>query len=354
MNTINCWTNWQRLEEVWLGDVYPESWYEHLDPQIRDCFQEITQITKEDLTIIEKKLEEFGVIVQRPVYNCIDDAVMPNGYLIKPEITPRDDFLVFGNSLFYKQWRPNRKKLNHVPFWDHVMDQYQMSGAQCIGTQYAFINGANCVKAGKDIYFDLGHDNSGLTTENFAEQFPELSKHISDLRVNIVFNQGHIDGCFAVLRPEVIIACNYFNLYNETFPGWQKFFINQPEFGGYNQRTGPHSNHKWWVPNLPIGDQKAFNNFLVKHAQTWIGDYRETYFEINCLVIDENNVMMLGENEKLFNELGKLGINVHSVPFRTRSFWDGGLHCLTLDIRRTGTTVDLFPERQGSSVLIYR
>ena len=51
---------------------------------------------------------------------------------------------------------------------------------------------------------------------------------------------------------------------------------------------------------------------------------------------------MLGENDKLFNYLSKKGINVHSVPFRTRTFWDGGVHCLTVDIKRNGKVEDYF------------
>ena len=70
-----------------------------------------------------------------------------------------------------------------------------------------------------------------------------------------------------------------------------------------------------------------------------------TQKEVNCLVIDEHNVLILGENEGVFRELERYGITAHSLPFRTRTFWDGGLHCLTLDIRRQDTLVDLFPER---------
>jgi hypothetical protein len=33
------------------------------------------------------------------------------------------------------------------------------------------------------------------------------------------------------------------------------------------------------------------------------------------------------------------------VPFRTRTFWDGGIHCITLDIRRKTTMQDYFPDR---------
>jgi hypothetical protein len=36
------------------------------------------------------------------------------------------------------------------------------------------------------------------------------------------------------------------------------------------------------------------------------------------------------------------------VPWRHRYFWDGGLHCITLDLYREGTQQDYFPDRQHS------
>ena len=39
------------------------------------------------------------------------------------------------------------------------------------------------------------------------------------------------------------------------------------------------------------------------------------------------------------------GITCHVVPWRTRGFWDGGIHCITLDVRRRGELTDYFPDR---------
>ena len=88
-----------------------------------------------------------------------------------------------------------------------------------------------------------------------------------------------------------------------------------------------------------------FNDHIVQHAQDWVGNYTETYFELNCLSINESNVIMLAENEKLAEDLARRGITVHWVPFRTRSFWDGAMHCLTVDIRRRSSAEDFFPAR---------
>ena len=73
---MNSHNSWSQLEEVWLGDVYPASWYDHLEPAVRDVFQELTAITQEDLLSIQKTLESMDIVVRRPVYNNIDDYIV--------------------------------------------------------------------------------------------------------------------------------------------------------------------------------------------------------------------------------------------------------------------------------------
>jgi len=34
--------------------------------------------------------------------------------------------------------------------------------------------------------------------------------------------------------------------------------------------------------------------------------------------------------------LDKRGITCHIAPIRHNHFWDGGIHCLTLDVKRNG------------------
>ena len=117
--------------------------------------------------------------------------------------------------------------------------------------------------------------------------------------------------------------------------------LNKPEFQRTKKRpTGFYAAQNWYVPNEKKNN--SFNDHIIKYALNWVGNYKETYFDINCLVVDEQNVLILGENEALYKVLNQKGINVHMVPFRARTFWDGGLHCLTVDILRDSTPVDYF------------
>jgi hypothetical protein len=325
---INSHDSWSPLEEVWLGDVYPAAWYDHLEPEVRDVFYRLTEITKADLTDIERVLQNFGVMVQRPKYACIDDFVQ-DGNLVKPQICPRDRYLVVGNQLL--------TPYNDSKAWRHTYDRYR-GDTRCqivTGGSGHIINGANVVRVGKDIIidrdcFDFVYDG----------QF-------DDYRVHIVANGGHMDGCFAILKPGLILANHYFDDYERNFPGWELIMLDDPTYGaapsrGYLQNY-PVYNGKFW--NTTVGTTHSFNQHIIDHALDWVGCYTETYFELNCLVIDTENVVMLAENHELAETLQRHGITVHWVPFRARSFWDGAMHCLTLDIRRRSSILDYFPGR---------
>lgn len=345
---INSFTNWGRLEEVWLGDCYPAHFYDHLESEVRDIFCEITQKTQEDLAVIQRKLEEFGVQVRRPYYDRIDNYIRrdPNsqGQLRKPIICPRDYFLVYGNNFHGGPW-------DYAP-WNDVLQEYlQDSRCQQVTPgnlqHMGHINGANAVRVGRDIYLDMVYAvNDRNQNLFFGKQYQDhIRRLFPDYRVHLLFNGGHVDACFAVAKPGLLITSEYFSDYDRTFPGWDRININEPEFRQHNMswRKGPNNNGKWWLPG--VSDSAKFNEHIIKHALDWVGDYTETYFEVNCLVIDEQNVLMLGENEGVFRALERHGITAHPMPFRTRTFWDGGLHCITLDIRRQDTMIDLFPNR---------
>jgi hypothetical protein len=80
---INSHNSWSQLEEVWLGDVYPAAWYNELPSDVRDIFWQLTEITQQDLCAIQKVLETFGITVQRPHYNRIEDFLKRNSQLSK-------------------------------------------------------------------------------------------------------------------------------------------------------------------------------------------------------------------------------------------------------------------------------
>jgi hypothetical protein len=267
-------------------------------------------------------------------------------------------YITINNTLFVTpEWTQK-----NLP-WQHVIDEYKQQGGDVrhvlVHANRALVAGAHTVRAGRDIYFDGAWMNiSKENPQQFISTLQTYSESLQDKlqnlfpenRIHILNNGGHVDGCFALLKPGVILASNYFDCYEKTFPGWNRIETAAPEFSSHSKHSPLFNNGKWWRNNgkwwVPgMAENKAFNNHIVRHAQTWIGNYTETFFEVNCLVIDEKNVIVLGEHESIFRRLEEYGITAHSIPFRTRTFWDGGMHCLTLDIRRQTKLEDLFPER---------
>lgn len=345
---INSHNSWSQLEEVWLGDVYPAAWYDYLNSEVRDCFYKLTENTKEDLAIIQRKIEEFGVTVRRPEYKSIDEY-MVNGQLVKPQICPRDNFSVIGNTLRTSVEQESKP-------WQDILDLYATDPNVTVISEPWLPSSASMVRIGRDLYLDFHHQATGPNTkESITQIFLEEHLHkFNDYRVHLLFNGGHIDGCFSAIKPNVLLTTNYFDYYTETFPGWNLIHCTKPEFWSHMPDTSsgaPGYNGNWWFPGTE--NNKSFNEHVLNHAQTWVGNYTETYFEVNCLVINEKNVLMLGEHEPIFRELEKFGITAHSLPFRTRSFWDGALHCLTLDIRRQSSIEDYFPERGDQKLFSY-
>jgi hypothetical protein len=193
---------------------------------------------------------------------------------------------------------------------------------------------------------------------------PEFAK---DYRIHYTNNGGHYDGCFAPLRPGLLLTTKYFQDYELFYPGWDRINIADPTYsvvanGKSREELARSSSKQWemfkansinsamgkWM--LPGETAPSFNDYVNQYCKTWVGNFTETYFEVNVLVLDHNNILCIGGHDSLFEEFAKRGITAHVTPFRARTFWDGGMHCNTLDIRRTGGKEDYFPERGDNGI----
>ena len=218
MSLVNSNCGFTKLEEVWLGDVYPAHFYDHLPAAVRDAFYTITEWTKEDLAPIERKLQELGVTVRRPEYLSIDDCLNKNDNLLKPAIASRDDTLVLGNHMYHLR---NQFKRNP---WQRYLDMYRDSGAvveEHINDPWACVSPPCMVRMGRDLYMDyIYHQHVwGMVCEPIVE----LAK---DYRVHVSMIDGHSDCVFCPVQEGLILTTDYKDSYNTTFPGWEVHNIN--------------------------------------------------------------------------------------------------------------------------------
>ena len=336
MSSVNSWCGFYgNLEEVWLGDCYPSEFYDHLPSAVRDAFYTITEWTKQDLNKIERKLTELGVQVRRPQYTSIDHCLDANDNLYKPVVAARDDTFVLGNSLY------NLRNHFSVNPWKHCLDEYRQSGAmvhEISDGPWACVSPPCLVRMGRDIYLDwIYHEHVwGM----ICEPAVELAKNY---RVHVSMIDGHSDCVFCPVHEGLILTTSYKNSYETTFPGWEIFNINHMSRQRPVNMGGGF--HQWHIPDTKIHANKEFAQHIQSKAVDWVGQYIETVFDVNLLIVDDKNILSVGDDEETFEFLAKKGYNVHAFDFRCRNFWDGGMHCLTNDIRRQGDCPDFFQDR---------
>ena len=90
----------------------------------------------------------------------------------------------------------------------------------------------------------------------------------------------------------------------------------------------------WYVDNE--SDNKPFTDFVDTYLKEWVGFMEESIFEVNMLSIDEKTILSINKQKEVHDKLRQHGIEPIYTRFRHRHFWDGGLHCLTLDTVREG------------------
>ena len=335
---INVNFTFTPLKEVWLGNCYPEQFYNHLPNEIADPFRKITEWTQEDLTSLQTWLQEKGIVVRRPVFESVDQYLDSTDRLVKPPVTPRDDFLVLEQKLHVIHQRPC--KHNAWQFW---LDQYEKENLNIVyhkNNSTTAVNPPSIVKVGQDIYIDTeSHNTFPGQWQQVCEWMVEASK---DYRVNVCDTAGHSDAVFGIVQPGQLISSHYKTNYSESFPGWNSFIV---------PKKTTINNNLWTVPNnLAIEQNKYFSDHISKNAADWIGNYSETVVEVNVLCVDPQNVVLMTENPVVIKHLESIGVTVHVFPLRTWSFWDGGWSCFTLDVHREDTKEDLFPERGENGV----
>lgn len=342
MSLVNSWCGFHGdLQEVWLGDVYPHSFFSHFDSETRDAFCQISEWTRQDLALIEQALTRHGVVVKRPCVDNIDDFVDDQDRLLRPPISPRDNTLVLGDQLYQLGY-----KYPCDP-WRHHLEQYRRSGAGIFEFKdgpWSCLSPPCLVRFGRDIFVDwIYHQHVwGMVTEPLVE----LAKKF---RIHISMFDGHSDCVFCPLEQGLILSTEYKTDYSKTYPGWEIYWLTDNPVRERIVNTQHSGFYQWYVPG-DITTKKTFAAHIENFAQDWVGDFHETIFDVNLLKINDRTVFSVGEDQELNEFLAKRGYHVEVFDFRCKTFWDSGIHCLTSDIRRSGACPDFFPDR-GSAGL---
>lgn len=335
MNKVNSFTSWQPLEEVIVGRAYDPDYFDFIDnAQVRNQLQQILSETAEDLDNLQRTIETYGAKVLRP--NLPDKKwfqkhqIQETGVPLPP-LTPRDWQITLGNKLLRILPIP---ELNEIcsDYGDAVVNPHgQYWREDCI------LNGASAsciVRVGQDIFFD----NSDYLR-------PEQTRWIVDnllgpeYRIHEAVTDGHGDAVFAILKPGVILSSKHDEKLDlaRDFPGWEVLKIWDSsiwaamEVGKFKYESSPGA---WYVQGqTPTAE---FTDYVNTYLNKWTGYVAETVFDVNCLVLDEENVIFSAYNKSVFDFCARHRINPIISELRHSYFWDGGVSCCTQDIRRRG------------------
>lgn len=372
---------WDRLKVCAVGSSFPPEYYSNINnSQIRSVLERISQETEEDYQTLINTLKSFdvGVIRTELAYQFKDNTLSNKQF--PPPMTPRDHIAMIGDKFFMprlvgSKWNilrgsdwPNTPpmtdkefdeldddiKINLLTFgvtnayslheYDHsnlkVIEQVIRSqGNKIIYDQK--IDTAMVSRVGKDLYFGTWNLN-----DNMLQIKSRMQKLFPEYRCHVINTGGHLDGTFCVVKPGLIVATQYIEpiVFEQNFPGWEVYYLDSDPITDNSFLALKLKNQgRWYVPGQEQNIQ--FINYVEAYMSNWLGYVDETNINVNMLSIDENNILCIKENIKLFDILIKHGITPHVVNFRHYKFWDGGLHCITSDLDREGVQKDYFPER---------
>jgi len=381
-NKYNSWCKWHPLKAVMLGRTYyPEFYRDVKNSRIRDCMIRIAEETEEDFLYYKEVLEEFGATVIRPELD-INDSIMNNidygkdgtdtgkiSIIPRPPAQPRDGQLVMGNDLVYNCCdhysisqalnQYNRKdafflnKLvenisilrseyndtNDITFHEFVKNSRFFGYDPIFPEEWgkSTFNAPAITCVGKRVYVDVKE----VSMEDFY-MFENLYPERDFIQVKI---GGHSDGCFHTLKEGVILSLSRYTDYEETFTNWDVCYLPNQSWSKVQPflELKKFNRGKWWLPGEE--ENHEFTNFVETWLQDWVGYVEETVFDVNVLMLDDKHVCVNNYNKIVFDYLKKHDIEPIIVPFRHRYFWDGGLHCITLDLYREGSMEDYFNGR---------
>ena len=384
---VNSWTHWQPLKQVVLGNCFEPEFFEDVkDTKLRDSLQRIIHETKEDLNGIKKTLEDLGVEVIQ-VDSKWADSCQINPYksfgefielskqksitnILRPMIAPRDIYITLGDEFFllggqYNSQIPKNGK--------HPLDMFE-TNLELVKDMWANMDtklgpaSPTEVKNGmwedqNSFDFNLEYDPINFkkyVKSTYSFDAPAITR-IGDIilvdekdvngfwdwyckvkpdhkhkKIKVAIG-GHNDGSMCLPKPGLVISTNWVDksLFNETLPGWDNLVIEHPNNFVEQYPQFRELKNKSWFVDGEMGN-KTFTNFVDTYLKDWCGNMEESIFEVNMLSVDEKTILSLNYQKDVHNKLKSVNIEPIYTRFRHRNFWDGGLHCLTVDTYREG------------------
>ncbi len=334
---MTIYSEFQPLKECIVGISYKNVNINGLDKVVDE--------TNEDLQNLQYILEDLDVTVHRPK--------QPDFSLeIHHPIMPRDIFGFYGNKMIqtYGAIFSRQKELScyddikkhYEFFWAvknikmkrpdiHETEEYEYTEAHSnkIKLQQRYDKykdmvlweTANFAKCGDVILHTQSADKDPKSGKGTEKGLEWMKAQLPEYRFIEVPAGGHIDGKLALLRPGLLMTWRE-DFIPEELKSWDKIIIKD--------------NAKYPEEFKNTRKERFYSDYVMKYLSDWVGYSRETWFDVNCLSVDESTIITTGHDKDNIKKLESFGLDVIKWNYRHRYFWDGGAHCCTQDTVRDG------------------
>ncbi|WGM18772.1 hypothetical protein QEH68_11955 [Paenarthrobacter sp. OM7] len=302
----------------------------------------------EDLEEISGTLQRLGITVHRPLdidptLSSVQTPFWEDTVL--PALNLRDNTLIIGDEIietspmlrsryfetqflkntfseYFKRgcrWTPMPRPLMTDASFDTTYTDRSVGNTQHIevSSESPFdvghemmIDGAQCLRAGNDIFVNVANANHLLG-------FEWLKRHLKGRfavhRIDAL-TANHIDSMVLALRPGLLLVrhAGVRDLLPEKLQRWDMVIAPEPD---------------------PMDFPAYDDDDLVLTSP---------FIDLNILSLDEETVLVNESATKLIGTLEGAGFTCVPVRHRHRRIFGGGLHCFTLDAVREGGPADYF------------
>ena len=372
MIKLNCWNEYDSLKTVILGKVYSNDKIPKLfDDENQEYYIKIINETNKELANFETILKQNNVQVLRPT-----EPENINGQInnqTDPLINMRDFHMVYGDKFFitygpYKERRFNGLWLedltnqiindnnlvisaNELNLQNNILENYENEVENL--ENYFYIKYRKRLKIkNKKTFFDLVQSLSDKTSEDwfFLHNFLNSNKNTfhtaSILKMNnICFMSkfsgsetgktwmknwlktlnvtpielpqiGHIDGSCTIVNKDTVITKSYLKFFDPYFKNHYYVDMDEEKYNYYSLIAG----NELFTPK--------------PYYEKWQPLFSSLINSTNGLTVKPNVVLLSYYNKDFYQKLKNNGIEAIYVKWSHSKFWEGNIHCITLDIER--------------------
>lgn len=338
---INSHSPFQKLKKVLVGASWDTNYFDFIkDKNLKSPLEQILFETNEDLQNLLKIFKRLDIDFYQPnpFTNETKNMALDNPVALQsPPLQPRGEFLTLGNKCY---------QISTLPVWNDVRN---IIDSECYENQFDscwkandsvkidgnYLSGANCIKLGDRII--LPPDLDSRCKQIYIKKLQMQGYKTISTQCN-----GHTDGVLSVLKPGALISLNDIVDYEKNFPKWDVLYLPDQSWSKISPflKIKEKVGGRWWVPGHE--ENKNLIEFVNVWLRDWVGFCEETVFDVNILSLSEDIAIVNNYNKEVFNYFKKHKIEPIIWKQRHRYFWDGGVHCLTLDLEREGNRENYF------------